>query len=179
MKQRRFGRVGVVLILILVGVVLVWWVNSRTNEDPLWFMRSFRPKAAWIVVYWEGEMHMLFPGDVGYDPIMRAFAKGLGRWEHYEKEVELSEEDLAAYRTHGCFMELHYNRGIQVHTRFRYPEVKTFFVPLTGPHAKACRVFAGWNDRPRTGVFTMKDSRFDALCKAIESSLAVHLTQEP
>lgn len=179
MKQKRFGAVGVILMLALVGGALVWWANSRTNEDPLWFLRSFNAEAAWIVVYWEGETHMFFPGDAGYDPIMNAFAKGLGRWERYENVVQLSAEDLEAYRDRGCFLELHFDKRVQVHTRFRYPEAKTFFVPLTGGHAESCRVFSGIGDSPRAGALTMEDSRFDQLCEAIESSLAVYLTEEP
>lgn len=179
MRQRRFGAIGVVLTLVLVGGALIWWVNSRTNEDPLWFVRAFRPKATWIAIYWEGKTHMVFPGDRGYDPIMSTFADGLGHWKHYERDVELSDADLQSYRDHGCFLELHYNQRIQVHTRFRYPEVKTFFVPLTGPHAEACHVFAGLEDRPRTGAFTMDATRFETLCQAIESSLAVNLPSEP
>ncbi len=179
MKQQRFGAVGVILMLTLVGGALLWWTNSRTNEDPLWFLRSFNTDATWIVVYWEGDTHMFFPGDAGYDPIMEAFARGIGRWEQFESTVEFSTEDLDAYRDRGCLLELHYDESIQVHTRFRYPEAKTFFVPLIGDHAESCRIFAGPGDSPRNGALTMDDARFDRLCQAIESSLAIYLTEEP
>ena len=179
MKQKRFGAVGVILMLVLVGGALFWWANSRTNEDPLWFMRSFNAEATWIAVYWEGKTHMLFPGDAGYDPIMDTFAKGLGHWEAYDNKIELADEDLATYRDDGCFLEFHYNKHVQVHTRFPYPKVKTFFVPLTGAHAESCRVFAGLNDSPRTGALTMREGNFDDLCEAIESSLSVQFTNEP
>jgi hypothetical protein len=179
MKQRRFGVLGAVLMLVLVGGALIWWANSRTNEDPLWFLRTFKPEAAWIVIYWEGETHMLFPGDTGYEPIMQAFARGIGHWKDYEDNVELSDEDLKVYRDRGCLLELHYDRRIQVHTRHPYPEARTFFVPLTGNHATSCRIFAGMGDRPRAGVLTMEDVRFESLADAIETSLAPHLTDEP
>jgi len=179
MRQKRFGAFSVALMLVLVGGALVWWANSRTNEDPLWFLRTFKPEAAWIVIHWEGKTHMLFPGDAGYEPIMKAFAEGISHRKGYQGGVKLLEEDLNVYRDHGCFLELHYDRGVQVHTRYPYPKARTFFVPLTGDHAVSCRIFAGINDRPRAGVLTIEEARFKNLTETIETSLAVHLTNEP
>ena len=179
MRQKHLGALSVLLTLILVGGTLIWWVNSRINEDPLWFLRTFKPEADWIVIYWEGKPHLLLPGDSGYDRIMDAFADGIGHWAGYEGEIELSGAELEAYRTQGCFLELHYDRCVQVHTRHPYAEATTFFVPLRGAHAESCQVFAGSSDTPRAGALTMAQAQFDALNSAIESSLAVHHAKEP
>ena len=121
---------------------------------------------------------MFFPGDPGYDPIMDAFADGVSHWQGYEHGVGLSDENLARYRDQECFLELHYNKPVQVHTRFLYPEARNFFVPLSGTHAEYHRVFAGLTDAPRIGVLNMSGSRYETLVEMVETALENHLAHE-
>jgi len=168
MMQKRPSFFGPILALIIVAGGLVWWVTSLTNEDPWWFLRSFNAKADWIVVYWEGHSYMLFPGDAGYDAIMEAFADAVGHWAGYEGGVGLSDENLERYRAEECLLELYYNKAVNVHTRHLYPKARTFFVPLSGTHAKWRRVFAGLTDKPRIGVLNADEDRFATLVSVTE-----------
>jgi hypothetical protein len=159
------------VFLILIGGLIVWWVNSLPNEDPLWFVRTFTQKADWIVIYHEGETTMFFPCDSAYQHIMDAFADGVAHWKGYENLVGLSDENLELYRTEWKMLELHYNKPVKVHTRHFFPEAHNFFVPLSGTHAQYYRVFSGLTDTPRIGVLNMHADKFAALQDAIAQAL--------
>lgn len=170
MSDKRPRFLGAASVLILVAGLLVWWVNTLTNEDPLWFLRSFNARADWITIYWEGETTMLFPGDHGYEMVMDAFSQAVARWAGYENSVGLSEESLARLRSEEKFLELHYNEAVHVHTRHLYPEARNFFVPLSGTHANWRRVFAGLTDEPRIGALTISEDHFEALLEAVHQA---------
>ncbi len=159
------------VILILIGGVIVWWVNSLPNEDPLWFLRVFTGRADWIVVYQSGKTTMLFPGDSGYDQIMNTFSSGVAQWTGYEGGVGLSDENLARYRNEWAMLELHFNQPAKVHTRYLYAEARNYFIPLSGTHAEYRRVFAGLTDTPRIGVVNMSEEHFTALQNAVTQAL--------
>jgi hypothetical protein len=159
------------VFLILIGGLIIWWVYSLPNEDPLWFWRTFTPKADWIVLYQDGETIMFFPGDTTYDNIMERFTDGIAHWKGYENLVELSDENLERYRTEWRLLELHYNKPVKVHTRHFFPEARSFFVPLSGTHAQYYRVFSGLTDAPRIGVLTMRADKFAALQDAVALAL--------
>ena len=170
MSRKQPSLLGALLMLIVVAGLAVWWVSALANEDPLWFLRSFKARADWITVYWEGETQMFFPGDPGYENIMDAFATGIAHWSGYENGVGLSDESLAAYRNQRQLLELHFNEPVRVHTRHLYPEARNFFVPLSGTHAEWRRVFAGLTNRPRIGVLNMSEEHFKALQEAVRQS---------
>jgi hypothetical protein len=171
MTQRRPSFLGALLVLILVSSVIVWWVNTLTNEDPLWFLRSFSAQADWIIVYWDGATYMFFPGDPAYSGIMDAFCEGVGHWAGYEGGVGLSDASLERYRGRERFLELHYNTPIQVHTPHQFARARNFFVPLSGTHAGSRRVFAGLTDKPRIGVLNMSEERFSVLLEAVAQAV--------
>lgn len=173
MQQKRPSFLGAIFALVVVVGVLVWWVTSLTNEDPLWFLRAFTAKADWIVVYWDGRTHMFFPGDPGYDEIMAAFSNGVAHWSGYENGVGLSDENLARYRNEWRFLELHYNDPVNVHTRHLFPKARNFFVPLSGTHANWHRVFAGLTDKPRIGVLNISEENFTMLLTAVETTVTL------
>lgn len=157
--------------LILIAGLIIWWVNSLSNEDPLWFVRSFTARADWIVVYHDGMTSMFFPGDVGYEQVMDTFADGVAHWSGYEGGVGLSDENLERYRSEWEILELHFNKPVKVHTRHLYSEARNFFIPLSGTHANYRRVFAGLTDVPRIGVVNMREERFAALQEAVTLAL--------
>jgi len=171
MKQRYPNVRGPIIIFILITGALVWWVTSLTNDDLWWFWRSFTAQADWIVVYWDGETHMLFPGDPDYDEIMAVFADAVAHWSGYENGIGLSDENLARYRNEWRLLELYYNEPVTVHTRHLFPEARTFFVPLSGTHAQSRRVFSGLIDKPRIGVLNMSPERFEHLNTVIEQAV--------
>jgi hypothetical protein len=168
MTRKRPRLWSALLILILVGGLIFWWANAQTNEDPLWFLSSFKAQADWITVYWDGRITMFFPGDPEYDTVMAAFADAIGHCSGYEGSVAMSDEGLEHYRGEGRLLELHYNQPARVHTRHPYPEAHTFFVPLSGTHAEWQRVFAGLADTPRTGVLNFSNARYATLYEAVE-----------
>ena len=177
MSGKRPSFLSALLILILVGGLLVWWVNALTNEDPLWFLRSFDAQADWITVYWDGNVTMCFPGDPEYSAIMETFADAVERWTGYEDSVGLSEENLERYRVKERFLELHYNRPVRVHTRYLFPEAKVYYIPMSGVHATYRRVFAGLTDVPRAGVLNVSEERFAALQDAVEQVTVLDKSQ--
>ncbi len=157
--------------LILIGGLIVWWVNSLPNEDPLWFMPTFNARADWIVVYNTGTTTMFFPGDIGYKHIMDTFADGVAHWTGHEGGVGLSDENLERYRSEWEILELHFNKPVKVHTPHLYSEARNFFIPLSGTHANYRRVFAGLTDKPRIGVVNISEGRFAALHSAVTQAL--------
>ena len=159
------------VFLVAIGGLIVWWVNSLPNEDPLWFMRTFTHKADWIVVYHEGIVSMFFPGDTAYDNIMDRFSDGVAHWKGYEGGVGLSDENLERYRTEWELMEFHFNKPVKVHTRHMFSEARNFFIPLSGTHANYFRVFSGLTDKPRIGVVNMHEDKFMALHDAVTQAL--------
>lgn len=168
-KQPSF--LGAFVVLIVVAGLIIWWVSSLANNDPFWFLRVFNAKADWIVVYWDGETQMFFPGDPEYDAIMEAFADGVANWSGYEGGVGLSDENLERFRNEWRMLELHYNDPVHVHTRHLYSEARSFFVPLSGTHANWRRVFAGLTDKPRIGVLNVSEARFNRLFEAVEQAV--------
>ncbi|MBN2003478.1 MAG: hypothetical protein JXA21_08995 [Anaerolineae bacterium] len=168
MKSRLLGALNAILIMLLVTAGLVWAVTAMTNDDPLWFVRSFTAQADWIVIYWDGETTMLFPGDPGYDAVMSAFADMVGHWSGYEGGTGLSDENLERYRNEWRLLEVHYNDPVYVHTRHLYPKARVFFVPLSGTHANWRRIFAGLQDTPRAGVLNATEARFARLLTTVE-----------
>lgn len=172
MATKRPSLLGALLILALVGGVVFWWVNSMPNEDPLWFVKSFKAEADWMTVYWEGETCMFFPGDPEYERIMSAFADSVAHWSGYEQSVGLSCESLGHLREQARLLELHYNEPVQVHTRYPFSEARSFWVPLSGSHAQACRVFGGLGDEPRIGVLNVSSERYASLEEAVHQAIA-------
>ena len=63
------------VILILIGGVIVWWVNSLPNEDPLWFLRMFTGQGRLDRRLSIRQDNDAFPGDSGYDQIMNTFSR--------------------------------------------------------------------------------------------------------
>ena len=157
--------------LVIIAGLIIWWVNSLPNEDPLWFVRTFTARADWITVYHEGTTSMFFPGDTSYERIMDAFSEGVAHWTGYEGGVGLSDENLERYRAEWEIMELHFNQPVKVHTRHLYSEARNFYIPLSGTHAKYRRVFAGLTDRPRIGVVNMSEERFATLVSTVNLAL--------
>lgn len=171
MAEKRPSLLGAILVVVLVGGLLIWWVNALTNEDPLWFLRSFTAQADWITVYWDGTTHMYFPGDQAYGKIMAAFSKGVAYWSGYESGVGLSDENLERYRQRERFLELHFNSPVQVHTRHMFSRARNYFIPLSGTHSDYRRVFAGLSDEPRIGVLNMSEAHFSALLEAVSQAV--------
>ncbi|MDF1514388.1 MAG: hypothetical protein P1S60_11320 [Anaerolineae bacterium] len=157
--------------LVIIAGLIIWWVNSMSNEDPLWFLRNFNAQADWIVVYHDGDTSMFFPGDRAYERIMDAFADGVAHWSGYEGGVGLSDENLERFRAEWEILELHFNKPVKVHTRHLYSEARNFFIPLMGTHAEYRRVFAGLTDKPRIGVVNMSADRFAALLQAVAEAV--------
>jgi hypothetical protein len=168
MESKRPGLWGPIITLLLITGGIVWWVTSLTNDDMWWFLRSFTAKADWIVIYWDGETTILFPGDAGYEEIMAVFSDGVAHWSGYEGAVGLSDENLERYRTEWQLLELYYNKPVNVHTQHLYPKARTFFIPLSGTHAEWRRVFAGLTDKPRAGVLNLSADRFGKLSAAVK-----------
>jgi len=168
MSNKPLNAVGGILIMLFVTLGLVWGITTMGNEDPLWFLQSFKAQADWIVIYWDGESTTLLPGDPGYDTVMAAFADMVEHWSGYESGVGLSDENLERFRNEWRMIEMHYNDPVVVHTRHPYSEARVFFVPLSGTHADYRRIFAGLQDTPRGGVLNADEERFERLVTAVE-----------
>ena len=168
MERKQPSFLGALVVFVVVTGLVIWWVSSLANGDLLWFLRVFDTQADWVTIYWDGETHMFFPGDSGYEVVMDAFADAVAHWSGYERGVGLSDENLGLFRDEGRMLELHYNDPVHVHTRHLYPEARIFFIPLTGTHASFRRIFAGLTDRPRIGVLNAGEARFDHLLTAVE-----------
>lgn len=169
--EKQPSLLNAIWIMVIIGGMIFWWVNSLPNEDPLWFLRSFKARADWITIYVDGQSHMFFPGDPGYKQIMEAFADAVANWSGYENSVGMSTETLETYRNQGLLLEVHFNEPVQVHTRHMFPKARNFWVPLTGTHARWRRVFAGLTEEPRIGALNISEARFETLQSVVRSAL--------
>ncbi len=160
MSRKRSTILGGVFVGLLVIGLSFWFAGAVTNEDPLWFLRSFNAKADWIVLYWDGRTSHFFEGDPQYDVLLSAFSQAIARESGYEGHIALSDEDLQRQRDEGRFLEFHYSQPVQVHTRYPFPPARCFFIPLSGEHAARQRVFSGPSDRPRDGALRLRDDHF-------------------
>lgn len=176
MSSKRPAILGALVVTILVGLLVIWFRGAATNEDPIWFVRSFNAKADWIAVYWDGMTCTLFPGDSEYDTMMEAFSEAVAHWSGYEGDVSMSVETLEQLRQDGRLLEFHYNEPVRVHTRHPFSRTGCFFVPLSGPHAEWRRIFAGSTDEPRVGVLNMDEPCCSALQQAAEQAMAKRQT---
>jgi hypothetical protein len=172
MSGKRPNILSALLVLLVVGGLIYWWVNAIPNEDPLWFLKTFSAKADWIVVYWDGNTHMFFPGDAEYDEIMTSFSQAVARWTGYENGVGLSEESLDLYRNKQRMLEFHYNEPVRVHTRHLFSKARYFWIPLSGTHANWRRVFSGLTDQARIGVLNVSEERFATLLDTTQLAVA-------
>lgn len=171
MPGKRPSVLSALSVLVVVGGLIFWWVNAIPNEDPLWFLRTFNAKADWVVVYWDGNTHMFFPGDPEYEEIMTGFAQAVAHWSGYEQGVGLSSESLDRYREDLRMVEFHYNEPVRVHTRHMFSEARYFWVPLSGTHANWHRVFSGLTDQARIGVLNISEDNFAVLVDAVASAV--------
>ncbi len=169
----RRGNPWLAFAVMLVGIsVVVWLVTASVNEDLLWFLRSFDEVPTSITIYWDGDERELRPGDEGFQAIVAAFNQGIGHWSAYESGVGISQSSLDRLRAKGRLLELHYDHPVQVHTKHLYPAATTFYVPLSGTHAKWRRVFGGISEPPHIGVLEMDAERFRQLEEAVATIAA-------
>jgi len=163
---------GIVTMTVIV-VLLVFGVTALTNNDLLWFWKTFDAQAETLTVYWEGEAYVFFPGDPSYDEIMAAFAKGIAKPVGFEWEVALSETTLNRYRAECKLLEVSFAEPVQVHTRHPFPKAKTYLVPLDETHANWRRVFAFTGVVPRaSGPLDLHAENFEALFDAVAQAVA-------
>ncbi len=158
--------------MAVIVVVLVFGVTALTNNDLLWFWKTFNAQAEALTVYWEGETYVFRPGDPGYQEIMTAFAEGIAKPVGFEWEVALSEASIDRYHTEAKMLEVSFAEPVQVHTRHPFPKAKTYLVPLDETHADWRRVFAFTGVVPRTsGPLDMHAENFEALFQAVEKAI--------
>ncbi len=164
------GAVTGVLVTVAITVGLVWLITSMTNEDPLWFVRSFDAKAETMTIYWDGESYVVPAGAPGYDAVMAAFADGITHPSGFEWEIAFSEESINRYRADFRLLEVRFARPVQVHTRHPFPKAKTYLIPLNSTHANSRRLFAFPGIMPYTsGPLNLDEARFTQLYEAVES----------
>ncbi len=168
----REGNPWIAFIVMIIGISgVIWLVSASVNEDLLWFLRSFHERPVSITLYWDGQSYEFMPGDPAYESIVEAFNRGIGRWSAYEGSVGISQESLERLRREGRLLELHYDHPVQVHTKHLYPTATTFYVPLSGTHAKWRRVFGGISEPPHIGVLEMSEENFRKLQDAVQEAL--------
>ncbi|MBN2003599.1 MAG: hypothetical protein JXA21_09610 [Anaerolineae bacterium] len=167
------GALNALLIMGIITLGLVWIITSMTNEDMLWFMRSFDAKAEAMTIHWDGESYVVHAGDAGYEAIMNAFAEGISHASGFEWEIAFSEENIRRYREDFRLLEVQFTRPVQVHTRHPFPKAKTYLIPLNATHANSRRVFAFPGIMPYTsGPLNMDEEHFTQLYEAVESVVA-------
>jgi len=161
--------------LLMTGLAValfVWGSIFFVNEDPVWFLRSFKAPADEIRISWDGQEMVLHPGDPNYEAVMAAFGDGVGHWAGYDTEVVLSEETLAQLHTEWRLLEVRFNTPVQVHTSQRFAEAKFFFVPISGAHSQERRVFGSLTEVPkRSGALVLDAARYQCLVEAVERAV--------
>ncbi|GEM_PF-515696 len=170
-KVRRASPWAAFWVMVVSVVVTVWLVGSLTNEDLLWFERSFDEVPTMIVIYDKGVRYCIEAGDATFARIVEAFNQGVAHWGAYEGSAGLSQASLDRLRAEGRLLELHYDHPVQVHTQHPFPASTTFYVPLTGTHAKWRRVFGGITEPPHIGVLEMREGNFERLQAVVDEVL--------
>jgi hypothetical protein len=163
------------LTTTLVAGVLFWAVGVLANSDPLWFSHTFDDNVTSLVVYWDGEVYELTSEDRGFQEIVSAFVDGIVNLNGYEGQVVLSEANLKRYHSEWRLLEVNYAAPVQVHTRYSFPAVPTYLVPLNHTHAYYRRIFGFHHTVPWCAAsINMDAERFGTLTQVVESAIASH-----
>jgi hypothetical protein len=174
MKKNRYNVISGLAVSAIVTTLLLWGVISVTNGDPLWFLHRFDARAETLIIYWDGDVTTLEPGDGAYEPVMAAFAAAMAQPAGFENGAVLTEQAIEAHREQYRMLEVHFAEPAQVHTRHPYSESATYLVPLSERYARLRRVYTFLGLVPYTsGPLNLAPSSFDALVRAVEGAVSV------
>ena len=174
MKKNRYNVISGLAMTAIVTTLLLWGVTSVTNGDPLWFLHRFDARAETLVIYWDGNVTTLEPGDGAYETVMAAFATAMAQPAGFESGAVLTEDAIRAHREEDRMLEVHFAEPVQTHTRHPYAESATYLVPLSDRHTRLRRVYTFLGLVPYTsGPLNLEPSSFDALVRAVEGAVSV------
>jgi len=174
LKKSRYNLISGLIATVVVTALLLWGAISVTNGDPWWFLHRFDARAEALVIYWDGDVTTLEPGDSAYETVMAAFAAAMAEPAGFESGAVLTEAAIRAHREEDRMLEVRFAEPVQTHTRHPYAKSATYLVPLTESHTRLRRVYTFLGLVPYTsGPLNLEPSSFDALVQAVEGAVSV------
>jgi hypothetical protein len=151
------------VFLIVIGVLaaILWAIIAANTRDPLWFLGgSYIPAPPnRIVIYEQGAMRTILPGDPEYDRLSQAILSSIDRLNSPSLiDIGLSEQTMDDFRTQFTVMEVYFPEPIRYHAPVHIIPPDKILIPLKGRHAGRGYFFLGNGDEPyRAGALRMQD----------------------
>lgn len=134
------------VIPVLVFALLGYGVVALGTGDPLWVLQKATGAPTEIIVYLEGEQHVIRAGDPGFDDLSYALQTTLSETRGYNQFLGISDQTLADYRQVYWAVEARYSDPLVLHSQYRFGNPRQALIPLSGRHADRQVVFLGNND---------------------------------
>jgi hypothetical protein len=135
------------LFVLLMGIVfvllLVWLIPAGLSGDIRWFLPGVSEHPRELIIWDHGETVALHPGDAEYGPITAALEAALTSI-YGSSEYGPSSSTVNDYR-HSFALEVFYESGLQIHSRFNLGHPTQVLIPLTEVGYAEGRFFVGSN----------------------------------
>lgn len=144
-KQASVWKPLLVLVVVVGGA---WWlITTMSTGNPLWFspvQPDYTPER--LVIYHEGELETLVPGDTGFEEVSVALHEILSAFRSRDLiSVGISDNTRQAYRETGVVVEAYYPEDIAFNLPVRFSGVDALLIPVLGRHSEREYVFIGRN----------------------------------
>ncbi|HEX9077280.1 MAG TPA: hypothetical protein VF932_15945, partial [Anaerolineae bacterium] len=94
----RINLKSLLFSMIAFIVIVIFSIGALTNGDVLWFLPFFDATPARIIIYRDGCVLTLSPGQPGFDNLTQVINQSLSQIEGYSNSFGLSSESLQDYR---------------------------------------------------------------------------------
>lgn len=149
-----------IAILVGVGALIFWLINTFNTGNPLWFLPIqpiFEPSR--IIVRQYGTAVTIQRGDPHYAPLTDALNETFSSFANTDLvAIGLSDETLRRYNEEELVIEAYYADDVQFNTSIRMRGVRQLLVPIDGTHADKNYVFFGQSGVWRAGALVVRDS---------------------
>lgn len=147
---------GLVIVMVLFGVGMAWFLGALANEDPLWFLPYFNETPARITLYRDGCRVEIYSGENGFEDLTVALNQALSQVDGYEQGFGLSPETYKQYTTQWRAVEVLYPKRVKIHVAFRFGDPDTLFIPLNEYFANSRAVFGSVAGKYWAGALRLK-----------------------
>jgi hypothetical protein len=167
-SARRIGTNTIQLLIMAAGfVVLAYYLTvSFTSGDLLWFLRGFKDQPSHIVVYNEGQVTELIPGEPGFDALAGAVQTSLAKGFSGLSNTGYSEQSLQDAYTRYVTLEVFFDQPVDMHTWFPSGRTTQMLFPVTGRHSDLTLVVLGDQEGYRVGAPVLRTT--EPILEALE-----------
>lgn len=125
------GCIKPILTIVAILLVLAWGTVAIANADALWFMPGVSGEAQEVVIYREGQVITLKPGDASFNQVVSAVHDNVSKITS-NPPGGLSEDSLKLIRTRQSAVEVRYKGTAMIHSTYGVGKFDTLLIPLSG-----------------------------------------------